>query len=277
MLTTEEILFTLDHCDDAGLFNFISLSHPYVYLIDCRINVFRDSFGKWAIVSEVLGYNPRGESIRLEIRYFGNCLVNLEVENGQTYNYYNVEPIDWDSFNETIENERLKPDAAFWLVRGVQIPLSHNKQDYVDDGIKLREYKPDEISAEEVGRLIIQQDRHLFRATDAELNKSIPDGLDKILVIDEWYHKEFSQSKSAFEKKEMLSRFDLSNEFIKQMIQQDLELKANHNKELWNDRPGSYETWQQIAEVIVTGDPSRYKPTVAPNSHWKNWPEGGTM
>jgi hypothetical protein len=50
------------------------------------------------------------------------------------------------------------------------------------------------------------------------------------------------------------------------------------NQEMWNDnRPSSYETWQQIAKVIVTGDISCYSPTLKPNTHWSNWEDSGSL
>jgi hypothetical protein len=278
MFTTKEILNTLDHCDDESSFNFINLNHPYVFLIDSRLNIYRNDAGKWAIVSEVLGYNPRGSIIGLELRYFGNGIKPLREERGATYNYYWTHPFDWDNFQETVEYEAINADAEFWIVRGQQIPLSHNLRDYADAGIELTESEPGEIQAEEAARLLLLKYQDLFRATDEELNEYLSDGLDKILVIDEWHHKEFSQSKSPFSDPEFLrSRFDLQNPEVLAMIEQELEKNRKWNEEDWKNRPGSYETWQQIAEVIVSGEPSRYKPTIAPNSHWKNWPESGSL
>jgi hypothetical protein len=42
-------------------------------------------------------------------------------------------------------------------------------------------------------------------------------------------------------------------------------------------RPSSYETFPLIAEVLVSGDPIRYRPTLTPTNHWNNWPEAGTL
>lgn len=277
MLTTQEILSTLDNCDDEGMYNFTNLEHPYIFTIDSRLNVFRSDDGRWAMVSEVLGYNPRGSIIALEIRYFGNCLTERISEDGNNYNYYMAYPIDWDNFNETVEIDSLNPDAAYWLVRGQQVPLSHNLQDYADAGIELKEYEPGEISAEEAGRLLILKHADLFRATDEELYAYLPKDLEKILVINEWYHQTFSQSKSPFESPEMLARFDQSIPDVKAMIERELAQSAMMNAEEWEKRPSSYETWQQIAEVIVTGDASKYQPTLEPNSHWSNWPEAGAL
>lgn len=35
--------------------------------------------------------------------------------------------------------------------------------------------------------------------------------------------------------------------------------------------PSQTETFQQIAEVLATGDPTGYKPTKPPNTDWRNW------
>ncbi len=43
------------------------------------------------------------------------------------------------------------------------------------------------------------------------------------------------------------------------------------------DAPGGYETSPLIAEVLVSRDPSRFRPTLPPNNHWTNWPEAGCL
>jgi len=279
-LTTTEILYTLDHCDDETPFNFITLNHPYVYLIDSRLNVYRNYAGKWAIVSEVLGFNPRGGVISLELYYLGNCIRTIKTPQDTVFNnWYTVFPIDFDSQIETTDGEALMPDAVFWLIRGKQIPLSHDKRDYLNAQIELRGYAPGggEIKLEEVGRLMIRQYQALLRASDEELLKYLPDDFQKVLVIDEWYHKGFSQSAYLPLRSEYINNLIAGNPEMREIIESDLQRKREWDERQWQDRPSSYETWQQIAEVIVSGDPSLFKPTIAPNSHWKNWPESGSM
>jgi hypothetical protein len=252
--------------------------------------VFKDNEDKWAIVSERLGYNPRGTGITLDICYFGNCLMNLENYNGQDVNYYTVLPIDWDNFIETVDSEFLKPDAKFWTIRGKQIELNHTKQDYYDAGIELKENEAGEISLEEVGRLLITKQRDLFRATDQELYKSIPSHLKKILIIDEWYHRDFNEIvqpvisdehlRTTYEfNKNLAGGQDYMNyENFVAMFRHQEQSNSNFNQSQWQDnRPSSYQTWQLLAKVIATGDASFYKPTLQPNTHWKNWPDSGSM
>lgn len=42
-------------------------------------------------------------------------------------------------------------------------------------------------------------------------------------------------------------------------------------------KPSETETFQQLAKVVATRDISHYQPTVKPNTHWRNWPEGGKL
>lgn len=288
-MTEEEILNTLDNSNDGYYCSFVDLGHVYSYLIDVRLNVFRGDNDRWAIAIERLGYNPRAGAIVLDINYYGNCLTNLEFYNERQTSYYSIHPIDFDNFNETIDGESLKSDAKFWLVRGQQVPLSHNKQDYTNTGIELKEYEPNEISAEEVGRFVVSQNRDLFRATDSELYKSIPTELEKILVLDEWFHKDFQLQisptmtdehlRQTFEfNKNLTGLGGMTFESFAQSFRQQEILSDDWNREIWeNNRPSSYETWQLIAKVIVTNDPKQYKPTLEPNTHWSNWPDSGSM
>lgn len=288
-MTEEKILNTLDNCNDGYYCSFVDLGNVYSYLIDTRLNVFRSDNDGWAIAIERLGYNPRAEAIILDINYFGNCFTNLEFYNKRPTSYYSVHPIDFDNFNETIDGESLKSDAKFWLVRGQQVPLSHNKQHYIDAGIELKEYEPNEISAEEVGRLVVSQNRDLFRATVNELCKSIPQDLKKILVLNKWFHKDFQlQISPTMTDEHLRQTFEFNNhltglggmtfESFAQSFRQQAILNDDWNREIWeNKRPSSYETWQQIAKVIVTNDPKQYIPTLEANTHWTNWPDSGSM
>jgi hypothetical protein len=290
MITEDQILSKLDNYKLGWYCQFVELGHVYSYLIDSRLNVFKGNDDKWAIVGEKLGYNPRGGGILLDICYFGNCLVNLERYNGQDTNYYTVTPINWDDFFETCDGEVLRPDAKFWTIRGTNVELSHNRDHYKNAGIDLSEDKAGEIRVEEVGRLLITKHRDLLRATDEELYKSIPKHLEKILVIDEWYHRDFNEIEQPTLSEEQLrltyefnknlvgGQHPLDYESFAALFRQQEQSNNGFNQQQWQDnRPGAYETWQLIGKVIATGDAALYKPTLEPNSHWKNWPDSGSL
>jgi hypothetical protein len=184
----------------------------------------------------------------------------------------------------------LKPGAKFWNIRGEKIELSHNKQDYIDAGIDLKEYEPGKISVEEAGRLLVTKHRYLLRATDNELYKSIPASLKKILVIDEWYHRDFIElvqpavsdehlrTTYEFNKNLRADQDFMDFQSFEAMFGKQEQTNNIFNQSQWEDnRPSAYETWQLLAKVIATGDISLYKPALAPNTHWKNWPDSGSM
>lgn len=238
-MTTTEVLETLDNSNNGVYNSFIQLGHPYSFLIDARINVFRNDSGKWAIAAERLGDNPRAGGLLLQIFYFGNCLVNLNSYNNQSVNY-----------------------------SGRLIAESVN---------------------EKISRELVSKNPGAYRATDDELYTSIPRDLKKFLVIDEWYHRDFVMVKSPpmtddhlkytydFNKK-LTGNFPLPFEEFKKQFERTMLFQNQQNLEQWeNNRPSIYETWQLIAQAIVSGDPQDYTPAAKPNSHWSNWPKSGSL
>ena len=61
-------------------------------------------------------------------------------------------------------------------------------------------------------------------------------------------------------------------------MQRILQLEAWHHPDLASgERPSQSETFRQLAEVLVEGDTILYHPSLPPNTHWRNWPDGGTL
>jgi hypothetical protein len=94
-----------------------------------------------------------------------------------------------------------------------------------------------QLSAIDLLRSLLPEHRDLFLASDQEKRRRIPQDLPLFMCLDEWHHP------------------DLAGD------------------ELPSDSP----CFQMIADAIVSGDPSRYQPVRPPNTHWRNWPHGGTM
>jgi hypothetical protein len=113
--------------------------------------------------------------------------------------------------------------------------------------------------------------------------------LKKILVLDEWHHKYFVLSiHPTLSDEHLLQTYELNKSlqtagyidfesFTKQFRHSEM-LSDEWNRELWETaRPSSYESWQQIAKVIVTNNINNYNPSLQPNNHWTNWLDSGTM
>ncbi|MBS1503000.1 MAG: hypothetical protein JST32_13115, partial [Bacteroidetes bacterium] len=254
-------------------------------LVDCRLNIFRGHSDQWAIVFERLGFDPRAGAVQLEISYHGNCLINLEIYNNEFSNYYVFNSLDEGSLERTTDGFNLNSNADYWMVRGVEIPLSTNREVYERAGIELDD--PDQITIEEAARLVVINYRNVFRATDTELYKSIPVDVQKTLVLDDWYHKDYAQVDNEHFSSDRLrniyefNQFHLNgidyDTFISLITQKEIQDSAFNSQQYNETRPSTYETWQQIAKVISTGDILRYKPTLPANTHWKYWPDSGSL
>jgi len=47
--------------------------------------------------------------------------------------------------------------------------------------------------------------------------------------------------------------------------------------EFEGQKPSSYETFQLIADILVTKNVKVWKPTLKLNNDWRNWPEAGGL
>lgn len=95
----------------------------------------------------------------------------------------------------------------------------------------------DELTAADLFRSLLPEYREQFLATEEELRERVPRDIPMILRLDEWHHPDIAGQ----------------------------------------EKPSENETFKSIAKVLVSADPSLYKVEIAPNSHWTNWPEGGTL
>lgn len=43
------------------------------------------------------------------------------------------------------------------------------------------------------------------------------------------------------------------------------------------ERPSGSPTFRQLARVLERGDASLYQPSSPANTHWSNWPDGGSL
>ncbi len=86
-------------------------------------------------------------------------------------------------------------------------------------------------------RQLVPRHRELLLADEGELRRRIPVDLPEVLRLDQWNHPDLVSGL----------------------------------------RPSESETFHQIADVLATGDLSRYAPSLPPNTHWSNWPESGSL
>ncbi|MEJ0082556.1 MAG: hypothetical protein WDM78_16735 [Puia sp.] len=87
------------------------------------------------------------------------------------------------------------------------------------------------------GRLIILKYADYFGATDEELYQSLPDSLNKIMVLDEWHHQEYYLQLNPFEDPAFMSRLDMNQEPMKQYAQEE-RARRNHTTRMNGRKTG---------------------------------------
>ncbi|WP_033252208.1 DUF7003 family protein [Kitasatospora phosalacinea] len=211
-MTTSSILGQFDLCADRG--EFPDLDNGYYYPVAERLHLFGDRT-RWALVAELLGYTPHGNSLVDVVHRFGNCLTHGEPGLGDLLDRVdNLAELDPDGTGAY-------PGGAPVVVRGTALAVPAGPGTPWQD----------------VFRQLAPTHRPLLLADPAELRTGLPADLPLLLRLDEW----------------------------------------NQPEDLGGVAPGEHETFRLIAEVLDSGDPSRYRPTLAPNTHWSHWPEAGTL
>ncbi|MGZ4057251.1 MAG: DUF7003 family protein [Bacteroidia bacterium] len=243
----DSVLKVLDNIDDSYL-SFLDLGHSYFALSGSRINLFADET-RWAIVFEKTGCNVNNNNVEIELTYFGNCLTNMKYLNSskkQLVNSKFITLVETKTMNELVnENGEIKDIAKIIMVRNTELKIEHKKSKYEKQKINLLEYngKYPAIDATSMIRYLDETNAELFRATDQEIRTSLPADLFMIMKIDKWHHERYFKFQGKVDGKS----------------------------------PSTYETFQQIAKVLVTKNPSYYKPTLPANNDWRNWPEAGNL
>jgi hypothetical protein len=225
---------------------FLTLEDAYTTVSSNKIHLYADK-DRWAVVFEVNGYDNRGFCIRKTHSYFGNCLDNLEkagLNDRYIVNmkYFLLCPEEdimkiWKDFEEVLDT------AKTIKIRNTEILIEHDLNVYKANNIPWQKYDTTKKSIDipSMTRMLNFQHPEIFNSTEEELRTCIPKDLPKLMTIDEWYHVDCYQAR-GFESSIPL--------------------------------PSSIETFQLIAEVLVSKDIKRYKPTMKSNSHWSNWKSG---
>jgi hypothetical protein len=73
-----------------------------------------------------------------------------------------------------------------------------------------------------------------------------------------------------------------SEEELRVSVAPEMELllqldEWHHPNLVAGERPSALRSFQQLAQVLVTGDAAAYRAEDAPNTHWRHWPDGGSL
>jgi hypothetical protein len=245
MWTTEEILQVFDGCCES--YTFPMLDNGYVYLAATRLSLHR-SPSDWALVLEVFGFSPRTGVPDIHVYTFGSSLrdrdnVNDFASKKAYEKYLSSNPHNESRFFTPIaEGAWQDPESGEEVAEGASSVLLRNRSVAIPSPARFGEAGielEDEprIQTFELCRFLAETERSDVLATPVERRVSVPEELTEIMVLDAWNHPD--------------------------VVSEDL--------------PSAAETFQQLAEVLVSGDVTKYRPTVKANTHWSNWPEGGLL
>lgn len=122
-------------------------------------------------------------------------------------------------------------------VRGNPVSYDVSPEALQQHGIGEDQRDGAEVTIVELMRTLVPQHHALWLATEAELNQVVEADVPLILRLDEWHHPDLAEG----------------------------------------EMPSTNEAFQMIADVLVSGNVDRYKPSLPPNTHWSNWLESGTL
>lgn len=253
-IADQDVLNYLDNCIvDEPYWFWMDLEHGYFCTANSRLTVYADK-ARWAIVFEKSGYLNRAFEIGLELNYFGNCLTNLArggANNRYICNAKEVTLVDWYALKDIEAGfESVSLAAGAVRLRGEAVKIPTTKEGFAKWVPGIHEATDEEFprpNFEDLGRYLAFEYADRCRATHAEKRQCLPADLPQIMKLDEWHHRSYYHYVNG------------------------------PDNMLVGDAPSSYETFPRIAEVLATCDPSHFKPTLRPNTHWSNWPEAGNL
>jgi hypothetical protein len=221
------------------------LDNGYVYLAATRLSLYR-SPEDWAMVIEVFGFSPRSGLPDIHMQTFASTIGNRKsardyVSPDAHAAYLAKHPHNGCHFVFPIE-EGDWHEGELVATGATTLTLRGRSVPVPDQAAYQRAEvnleQPPAVQVFELCRALAHEARDAVLATPDERRFNVPDELQLLLSLDEWAHPDVVDS---------------------------------------SKRPSGSEAFQQLARVLVSGDVDEYQPTEVPNTHWRNWPDGGTL
>jgi hypothetical protein len=254
-LTAKAILAILDRC--ANDFTFPMLDNGYFYLAATRLALFRapveGALTDWAIVIETFGFSPRNGHPDTVIQTYASRLharnppdQYASAEAYQNYlvqhphdEYRSIQSLDLSQVQDPENCEHLCSDGHLPTCGPLRIRGQQIPAPTLAEfeRAEIQLQDPPNVRVFELCRLLAAQYREQLLATSAEQRMSVLPGMERILQLEEWHHPDVVVA----------------------------------------DLPSDSPTFVQLAEVLESGKLSKYRPRRKPNTHWRNWPDGGSL
>lgn len=201
---------------------------------------------RWALVVDIVGYNPRAGNVVDVLHALGNCLTGTH----ETWHTRFTNRID--NFVDLCEGD---PGAAGYrqvplVIRGQAVPVAAAAT----------------IRLEDLFRLLAPQHRDLLLAENAEIRQLLPADLPRVLCLDDWHHTTLRVQPPSPERDRQRQLHETLTRHLPPQRRVPFEV-----------RPSDIETYQQLSEVLATAELFHYRPTLPGNTHWTNWPLSGAL
>ena len=245
MDSAAHILAIVDRsCADT---RFPALDNGYFYLAASRLSLHR-SDEDWAFVFELFGYSPREGYPSVYVETFASRLRDRNrsqdyVSEAAFERYLATHPHDdFRSFYPIDEGDWTAAEDGEHVAESATTVLVRGHERPLPSReayarVGVELAHPDRVEVFELCRYLAAVDRDLVLASPTEQRVSVRPEMVRVLQLDAWYHPDVCEGAL----------------------------------------PCQSETFQQLAGVLETGDVGAYRPSAPPNTHWKNWPEGGTL
>lgn len=243
-ITSQEILAILD--DEAKNFVFPMLDNGYIYPAAARLSLYR-SDTDWAVVFENFGYSPRaGEpdcmittfASRLSDRKTSQQFVSEEAHSAYLQRNQYCE----QRFVRPIEDTAIYSEDYDEFVAPTATSVRLRDQNIALPDMQALaaagiEQQEDRLLVFELARYLAHHYRDLVLATEAERTAHLPEGIDLMRTFDDWRHPDLV-------------------------------------KEEW---PSATPSFRAIAAMLADEPFEEAAITADSNTHWSNWPEGGSL
>jgi hypothetical protein len=203
----------------------------------------------WGLVIEVFGYSPRAGLPDTHIYTFSSNLHQRKsaldfVSAAAHALYLSNNPFNESAFVFPIaEGDWLDADNQELIASGhhtVKVRGDTRALPTTEeyDRAGVLRSQPPRVAVFEFCRALAFLDRERVLATPVERTAHLEPSMRQILQLEEWHHPHV--------------------------------VDGGH-------RPSNSETFNLLAETLISGDPRNYRPTLRPNAHWTHWPEGGSL
>jgi hypothetical protein len=238
------ILAILDACCDA--FSFPMLDNGYVYLAASRLSLHR-SITDWALVIEVFGFSPRAGFPDLHVYTFASRLHERKTP---------AQYISQEAYERYLANNPHNESRFFF-------PIDEDVwQDPEDSEFVAADTTTLRLRGHSIGLPSVEA----YRLYGIALEEA-----PRVQVF------ELCRFLAETQREAVLATPAERKASVLPEMRELIVLDQWRHPDLLDERPSTSRTFQQLSEVLATGDLGRYQADEHPNTHWSNWPEGGRL